>query len=135
VAAAGFKLAFAALACAACTSIAADARTFEGTEWRVTAINGSPTPQTDNYRVNFRNGQFGGRFGCNSFGGAYQLRSSSILSVGPVAVTEMACEGPGMAFENSGFAVLRDPLQINWTSARHLTLSNANGSIQLERMP
>ena len=55
---------------AGCTSIAADARTFDGTEWQVVAIDGQATPRAENYRVRFANGQFGGRFGCNSFGGA-----------------------------------------------------------------
>jgi hypothetical protein len=44
MAAAVFRIAALALACAACTSIAVDARTFEGTRWRVTAIDAKPTP-------------------------------------------------------------------------------------------
>jgi len=116
---------------AGCTSIAADARTFDGTEWQVVAIDGQATPRAENYRVRFANGQFGGRFGCNSFGGAYRVRGGTTLAVGPVAATEMACEGPGMEFERRGFQVLQQPMRLDWTGSNRLTLVNNAGSIDL----
>jgi heat shock protein HslJ len=136
MAAAAYKLALLVLLCTACTSIAADERTFEGTEWQVTAIDGQTTPRSENYRVNFRKGQFGGRFGCNSFSGAYKVREGTILAVDPVGATEMACEGPAMDFESRGFRVLQQPMRIDWTDGHHrLKLSNGAGSINLERAP
>jgi hypothetical protein len=65
MAVADFRSALLALACAACTSIAADARTFEGTRWHVTAINGHATPAASNYHIDFQRGRIGGQFGCN----------------------------------------------------------------------
>ena len=54
----------------------------------------------------------------------------SILSVGPVAATRMAC--PDMAFENQGSAILRRPLTISGLGQR-FTLSNDQGTIELVR--
>jgi heat shock protein HslJ len=130
--AAGSRLALLALLVAGCTSIAADQRTFEGTEWQVTAIDGASLPSTENYRVQFRHGRIGGRFGCNMFSGTYQVRGANTLIVGPAEATEMACEGPAMDTEARGFRVLRQPMRLNWASSRRVTLTNKVGSIALD---
>jgi len=130
--AAGFRLAFIALFYAGCTNIAADQRSFEGTEWQVVSIDGQPTPRAENYRVQVREGQLGGRFGCNSFSGAYRVSGGTSLIVGPVGATEMACQGPGMEFERRGFEVLQQPMRLDWASSNLVTLSNSAGSITLQ---
>ena len=56
MAAAGFRATLLAFLCAGCTSIAADARTFEGTRWHVTAVNGRATPVAGDYRIEFKDG-------------------------------------------------------------------------------
>ena len=105
----------------------------DGSRWQVTAINGHATPRTAQYRVEIAKGRIGGRFGCNSFGGDYQVRAS-VLIAGQVAATEMACPEPNMTCEGWGFAVLGQPMQMNWGDAgRQMTLANAAGSISLER--
>lgn len=118
----------------ACTSIAADARTFENTTWRVTAINDRATPPGGDYRVEFRGGRIGGRFGCNHFGGPYTVQRDTLIAR-EVASTLMGCPEPAASFETQGFAVLHQPMRMNWSSGRALTLSNAAGSIALERAP
>jgi len=133
MAAAGFRAAALALACAGCTSIAVDARTFEGTRWRVTAIDGKPTPAGGDYRMEFAGGRIGGRFGCNSWGGHYAVSGKS-LSARQVISTMMACPEPAMSFERRGLSILQQPMQWTFAGAR-LTLSNAAGSIALERQP
>ena len=127
------------LAASACASISADARTFEGTSWQVTAINGQPAPQ--GLEVRFDDGRIGGSLGCNSFSGAYRIERE-LLIVGPVAMTQMACEpavdGPAispMTFEQWGASVLGSPMRMTWHSGAELTLSNAAGSIALKRVP
>ncbi|MFL6773439.1 MAG: META domain-containing protein, partial [Sphingomicrobium sp.] len=90
MAAAGSRGAALALLCAACTSIAADARTFENTRWHVVAINGRPTPATGDYRIEFKDGGIGGRFGCNGWGAAYVVRGD-LLEAGQIRSTMMAC--------------------------------------------
>jgi heat shock protein HslJ len=130
---AGFRTALLALACAACTSIAADARTFEGTRWHVTAINGRSTPPTGDYHVEFRNSTIAGRFGCNGFGGRYAVWGE-LLQATEIRSTMMACSDPATSFEREGFAILNQPMRWRWISGRNLTLGNSAGSIALEWM-
>ena len=135
VAAAVFKaLATAALLCAGCTSINADARTFEGTRWQVSAINGRPTPATGNYVLRFGDGRIGGQVGCNHLGGDYRA-AGDVLTTTALVMTEMACSEPAASFESSAIAVLQQPMRMGWISGQRLTLSNAAGSLALERLP
>ena len=128
MAAAGFRVAALALACAACTSVMADERTFDGTRWHVTAIDGRATPATGDYHVQFARDEISGRFDCNGWGGRYAI-VGDIITAGEIRSTMMAC--PDMSFESSGLAVLDRPMQIRWSSGRQLTLTNGAGSIEL----
>lgn len=130
--AAGFRGAALALACAACTSIALDSRTFEGTYWRVTAIDGEPTPASGDYHVNFENGRISGRFGCNSWVGAFAVTGERITAA-QVVSTKMACLGPAGSFENRGLAVINQPMRWRWETGKELTLVSGAGSILLVR--
>ena len=136
MAAAGFRTRLAALALltAGCTSINADARTFENTRWRVTAINGQATPGVGNYVIRFDNGRVGGQVGCNHFGAPYRV-AGEVMTVGQVASTLMGCPEPAASFETQAFSVLRQPMRLSWSSGTRLTLSNAAGSLALERAP
>ncbi len=118
---------------AGCASVSATPASLEGTAWTVTAIDGVATPRTDAYRLELRDGRIGGKFGCNGFSGPYSL-SGKTLTAGNVAATKMACPGPADMFEREGFAVLAQPMQLDWKSRSGLTLSNAAGSIALERI-
>lgn len=131
--AAGFKAAGLALACAACTSIAVDARTFEGTRWRATAIDGQPTPSAGNYVIRFDKGRIGGQLGCNVFGGEFRVRGDT-LTASAIRMTMMACMEPAATFESEGFTILNRPMRMIWTSSQRLTLSNSAGSIDLALM-
>ena len=136
--AAGFNLAAAVLAaaCASCTSINPHPDVLEGSDWRVTAINQRPTPaEPGNYRIRFRDGQIGGQFGCNHFGGPYRVRGD-VMTTGAVAMTEMACTEPANTFESWGLAIIAEPMRLSFgDQARSLTLTNARGTIELARMP
>lgn len=135
MAAAAFKFIIGAAAAAtACTGIAPDPRGFAGTSWQVTAINGRATPATGDYRIEFRKGEIGGRFGCNSFGGRVSVRGE-VISAGPIMATQMGCPEPASYFESAGFAILRQPMRWQWTAGLRMTLSNPAGSIALERLP
>ena len=134
MAAAVFRVASLALACAACTTIAADARMFDGTRWHVMAIDGKPTPATGDYHVEFKAGEISGRFGCNGWGGTYAVRGET-LTASQVRSTLMACPEPAMSFESEGLAVLRQPMRLTGIAGTELTLSNSAGSIALERIP
>ena len=134
MAAADSSLALAAALLAGCTSIAADQRTFDGTRWRVTAINGQPTPATGDYHVAFAGGQISGRFGCNGWGGRYRIMQDTIVAR-EIASTLMGCPEPAMSFESAGLRVLGQPMRLAWASSGRLTLENGAGTIALERSP
>ena len=99
-----------------------------GTNWRILSINGTRTPAS-NFYINFMPGQMGAKFGCNSMSAGY-TQAGSILSVGALAATRMAC--PDMAFENQGSQILRQPLTVSGLGER-ITLSNDRGTIELVR--
>lgn len=132
--------AFALFSAVACTSIAVDARTFVNTRWHVTAINGHPTPRSSRFQVEFGRGTLTAAMGCNTLGGNYTVVGNTIRpGPGPIRATEMACESDPptavslMTFERWGFAVLGQPMRIDWGSGNQLTLTNAAGSIALLR--
>jgi len=127
-------LILAAAGVAGCTSISTAPTSLEGTRWMVAGIDGAATPRTDAYRLEFRGGRIGGKFGCNGFSGPYSLAGDT-LTAGNLAATRMACPGPADMFEREGFAVLAQPMQLQWQSGSRLTLANAAGSIALERQP
>jgi heat shock protein HslJ len=129
-----FRPAALALACAGCTTIAADARTFDGTGWHVTAIDGKATPATGDYHVEFKAGEISGRFGCNGWGGSYTVKGETITA-SQVRSTLMACPEPAMSFESQGLAILREPMRATWIAGAKLTLNNSAGSIAMERIP
>ena len=114
-----------------CTSVNSTAATFEDTTWQVTAINGDPTPASDMYRISFEDGRIGGRFGCNQFGGPYRVEGEFLVA-GDIASTLIGCPEPQAAHESQAFAVLRQPMRLQWHSGQRLTLSNSGGSITLE---
>lgn len=99
-----------------------------GTNWRVQSINGIRTPAS-NFYINFMPGQIGAKFGCNSIGGQY-TQAGSILSVGSIAATQMAC--PDMAFESQGMRILQRPLTVSGLGEQ-IILSNDRGTIGLVR--
>jgi heat shock protein HslJ len=100
-----------------------------GTNWRVAAINGRPTPPR-NFYLNFMpDNRIGAKFGCNSLGASYSQQGAT-LTAGPVMATRMAC--PEMSFESQGSRVLERPMTISGFGD-HLTLTSSNGSIDLVR--
>ena len=131
MAAAAFRIAALALLSAGCTSIAADQRTFDGTSWRVTAVDGRATPPKGDYSMSFRGRELGARFGCNRVGGRYSVAGETLTAT-EVRSTLMGCPEPASTFERKGLAVLSAPMRISWSSGNRLTLSNAAGSIALE---
>ena len=117
---------------AGCATAEAPA-TLEGSAWQVTSIDGEATPRTDMYRMEFMGGRASGRFGCNRFSGPYSSTGST-LALGPTISTKMGCPEPAGRHESEGLAVLQQEAQLSW-AGNQLTLSNASGSISLERLP
>jgi heat shock protein HslJ len=76
-------------------------------------------------------GGMGARFGCNSMGGRYEMVGGT-LTVSDLVSTLMGCSEPAASFEAQGSAVLRQPMQVSFTSFERMGLSNAAGSIALD---
>ena len=115
---------------AGCTSVDFTEESFEGTNWRVAAINEEATPATHLYRVQFNDGRIGGRFGCNQFGGAYRVERERLI-VENVTSTLIGCPEPAATHEAQAFLVLSQPMNLEMSGQR-LILGNAAGSITLE---
>ena len=128
----GFKILIGcALAGASCAALAADVFPIEGSLWRVTVINGEATPS--NYTINFGGNAVTGRLGCNDFGGKLVLNQES-LNISALRATSRICGDDAAMFEGSGFAVLSQPLRMEWASRDNLVIANANGNMTLERV-
>ncbi|HEX6742336.1 MAG TPA: META domain-containing protein [Sphingomicrobium sp.] len=132
MAAAGFRGASLAFLCAACASINARQATFEGSRWRITAINGRPTPPYAvwPYPVWFSGSYIRGNI-CNRFEAPYSV-AGDVIELHGFTSTERGCSNPETQFEDSAFAILHRPMRINWRSGHHLSLANRAGSIELE---
>lgn len=116
----------------ACTSVAPPTP-IAGTQWRVESINGRATPPAPaSYVMRVTDRTIGGQFGCNHFGGDYQLRGQ-VLVTGAMMMTEMACSEPADSFESWGMAVLQRPMRVVWQSPGRIQLSNEAGTIDLSR--
>ena len=128
----GFKkiLIGCALACTPAAGLAADVYAFNGSTWRVAAINGEATPSS--YTISFGGGEVTGRLGCNDFGGKLKASEAS-LDISQLRATSRTCGNKADEFEGAGFAVLSQPLRMEWANRDQLTLANDEGSMTLER--
>jgi heat shock protein HslJ len=64
-----------------------------GTSWELTTLSGSELLPGTAITLDFEEEDLSGSAGCNHYGAGYQLSENS-LSVGDIAVTEMACPEP-----------------------------------------
>lgn len=131
----GFKniLVGCALAGMSGAGLAADVYPIEGSLWRVTAINGEATPHSK-YSINFGGNQVTGRLGCNDFGARLAMKEGK-LSISGLRATSRTCGDDAAMFEGSGFAVLIQPLSMEWASRDRLVIASVNGNMTLERLP
>ena len=103
----------------------------EGTRWRVALVNGRPTAAVGDYSMQFEpGGDFGARFGCNSFGGQYAIAGDT-LTTSNVVSTQMGCPEPAATFEQQAGLIFRAPIEMEVAEGGRLVLSNAAGSISL----
>ena len=79
------------MACSGARSASDDP--LDGTSWTLMAYRKTrPIPGTT-ITATFEDGQVHGSAGCNSYGGSYQV-SDDTITVGEIAITEMACLEP-----------------------------------------
>ena len=113
-------------------TVAPTAGGLAGTNWKVVAVNGRPTPASGPYFMNFEEGRLGMRFGCNHMGASYR-QAGNTVDLGIVTATRMACGEPAMSFEKQAGTILAAPVTAAWTGGDRLTLSNPRGRIDLQR--
>ena len=68
---------------------------------------------------------------CNGFEAPYRV-ARDVLQLNGFMSTERGCSNPEAQFEESAFAIVRQPMRLRWNSARRLTLGNRAGSIELK---
>jgi putative lipoprotein len=126
---------FAALfACLASPAFAQDS--LAGSRWLAEAIAGAVLSENVKSRLEvLAEGRISGNSGCNSFGGAGQLRDGAV-KIGMLAGTRMACPPAIMDQERKFLAALGKAVRYEATSNGRLVLRDSGGAelVRFSRM-
>lgn len=117
------------LALAACMTPAPDTPSLAGTNWRFTAIDGSPPAATET-TLQFAE-RLNANAGCNGMSAHWHLDGARLVLEGPLVATRMFCEGK-MAQEGAVGALLSGNPSVSLTGDT-LTLTSAGHSAVLAR--
>jgi heat shock protein HslJ len=98
--------------------------------WRFVAIDGA-APVSDKAQLKFEDGRIGATVGCNGMGGPWRVEDGRLIA-GPLAQTEMYCEGPVWTQEKAIGALLAGAPEVTVESDR-LVLRSSGHSAELER--
>lgn len=112
-------------------SVAAPQPSLVTGEWRVLSV--ARRPAAPRATISFAGNRVSGHAGCNRFGGSFELRRTR-LEVGPLAVTKMACAGPGMGQEAALLDLLARELTVSSQGRRLVLTARTGRSIVLERI-
>lgn len=91
------------LALVGCTAVAGGI-SFDGTSWAVTHIAGLPTIPAHQPTIEFSKTRISGTTGCNRYSAAYTA-DQKVLSISPVAMTQMACSSSLVMSQESRFTI------------------------------
>ena len=98
-----------------------------GTAWRPVDIAGAAVPATTPLMVRFDiDGGLSGHGGCNAFTGFYALDRVN-LTIGPLAMTRMACP-PGIMRREAAFVAALDATRLFLRDGARLTFKDARGA-------
>ena len=125
----------AALLLSACSPAAPQLPDLAGTSWslvshgpvdaQISALEGVDTKLTFD-----QEGQVGGTFGCNSFGGDYSQDGNN-LTFGAIMSTLMACDEARNSQEQAGFAVLQGTVSFFFLEGDSMAIHSADGGSML----
>jgi heat shock protein HslJ len=110
---------------AGCGGIELPPENLDGTAWRGNKQipeAGGMIPRQFDGELQFKDGKLTGNTGCNRISADYAV-SENTLSVGPIAMTKMACEGQAGRFEQRLLQVLEQPSQITFQRTGEMVLS------------
>ena len=122
-----------ALASVSSGAIGADNHPGNGSSWRVAAVNGEATPAST-YHISFLGADVTGRLGCNDFGGKMRPTETG-FRLTALRATSRVCGDVAAGFEGTAFAILTQPVALQWSGRDRLTLSGTTGNLTLERIP
>lgn len=105
--------------------------TLADTNWSIVAIGGEAV-SGELYHLSFSGGRISGRAGCNRFSGGYR-QSGEALTIDGLAMTRMACPGPGMMHEQRFGEIARGQMRIGFPSGDMLELTGVAGTIRARR--
>ena len=94
----------AALAVAGCVAPAAPGHSLAGSQWRFLSIDGE-APASDRAALSFEKQSLGANVGCNGMGGPWRIENGRLVA-GPLAQTQMYCDGPVWQQEQAASALL-----------------------------
>lgn len=103
------------------------------TSWRILSVDGVDVQGQRPAELAFADGRMSGSAGCNRFNGTYSATDTT-LTVGPLAMTRMACIGPGAEQEAAFTAMLEGPVALRFRENGQLILSGNGHSAVLERV-
>lgn len=122
----------AALALAGCAAQGEPAHSLAGSTWRFVTIDGSQAT-SPRATLEFAEDRVGANVGCNSMGGPWRIDQERLLA-GPLAQTEMYCDGPVWKDEVAVATLFSAAPQFELKGDR-LVLRSSGHSAELERIP
>jgi len=126
-----FLIPILALAAGSCVAQAAPGHVLNGSEWRFVSIDGE-TAASKSAMLKFEAERLGANVGCNGIGGPWRVENGRLLA-GPLAQTEMYCDGPVWEQEQSTSALLVAAPEIELDGDRMLLRSRGHVA-ELERI-
>ena len=117
-----------------CCRVPADVGALENATWRLTTLPGQTLPTTAGSQsalsVRFAKGRVEGFSGCNQFTGGFRVQGHTLLTLGPIAGTLMACPEPAMALEQAFRTAFSGTMRVA-VSGDELTLTPESGQAPL----
>lgn len=105
-----------------------------GTSWQIVNATFNEVGG-EAYRIQFAGGRLTGRAGCNRFSGPYRMAASGRITIGPLAVTRMACPEPQMEIERAVLETFAEPAFVTYGRAGEIAIGNEVGGVLLRRIP
>lgn len=104
-----------------------NAPALNGTKWVLATMNGEKPIEGSTITLDFEADKYGGRSGCNSYGGDYSVGSDGKLTVGPGVMTEMACDPAAIMQQETAYLNLLPQAASAQINGDQLEIKNADG--------
>jgi heat shock protein HslJ len=86
----------------ACSAVSGVNDPLDGSSWQLSSYNGKSPLAGTTVTLEFKDGQAGGKAGCNGYGSAYEVDGEKLV-FREVASTLMACTAPGVMEQEAEF--------------------------------